>query len=470
MKKYNKILLLIMIGFFLSCSDSFLELTPQSSVANEDAITNLEDLETSITGVYDEISGAYYYGRYMFLIPDVLADDVKQNLSANRIIDYAEHVQNVSDAQASALWEGMYFANNALNNIINSDVEVTEASQDNKDHILGEAHALRGLIYFDLVRFFAQHYSYTTDASHPGVPLILEFDPTLEPARNTVEEVYNQVISDMTMALSLMSDTSRSANSNTLSATAVKALLARVYLYKEDWANAEAMATDVINAGYSLVDNDNYLTLWNNDNTSESIFEISMTESDNVGGNGISGLYLSAANGGYGDYLPSKDVVSLYDAEDVRMDVFVEDTNLAGDYAPYRVNKYSDVLGYENVKVVRLAEIYLIRAEARAQIGSNITGAQEDLDVVRKRALPTALNTTGTGEELLDAIFLERRLELCFEGQRLWDLMRRKQDIVRTECTSSICYIPYADDTNILPIPQDETDVNPNIEQNPGYN
>jgi hypothetical protein len=469
MKNYNKIILLVMIGLFLSCSESFLEITPQDSVSSDEAITNLEDLETSVTGVYDELQSAYYYGRYMFLIPDVLADDVKQNLSANRIVDYAEHVQNVDDAQASALWEGMYFANNALNNIINSDVEVSDSSQDDKNHIMGEAYALRGLIYFDLVKLFAQTYNYTDDASHAGVPIITEFDPTLEPERSTVEEVYNQVISDMTMALSLMSDTSRTSNSSTLSTTSVKALLARVYLYKEDWANAEAMATDVINGGYSLIDNENYLNVWNVDNTSESIFEISNTETDNVGGDAISGLYLSAASGGYGDYLPSDDVVSLYEEEDARLQTFIVDTLLTGDYAPYRVNKYPEVLGYDNVKVIRLPEMYLIRAEARAEIGTDVTGAQDDLNTVRQRALPTAEDVTTTGDDLINEIMLERRLELCFEGHRLWDLMRKNEDIVRTQCTSSICYIPYGDDTNILPIPQDETDVNPNIEQNPGY-
>ncbi|WP_159022079.1 RagB/SusD family nutrient uptake outer membrane protein [Formosa sp. L2A11] len=458
-----------MIGLFLSCSESFLEITPQSSVSSDDAITNLEDLEVSVTGVYDEISGAYYYGRYMFMIPDVMADDVKQNLSANRIVDFAEHVQNVDDSQASSLWEGMYFANNALNNIINSDVDVTESTQDEKDHIIGEAYALRGLVYFDLVKLFAQHYTYTSDASHAGVPIILEFDPTLEPERNTVKEVYDQVISDMTMAISLMSDTSRTSNSNTLSSTSVKALLARVYLYKEDWANAEALATEVINSGYTLVENSNYSTVWSVDNSSESIFEISNTETDNEGGNSIAGLYLAAAVGGYGDYLPSNDVVSLYEEGDVRLDVFIDDLLLTGDYAPYRVNKYPEVLGYDNVKVMRLPELYLIRAEARAELGTNITGAQDDLNVVRQRALPTAEAVTATGEDLMDEIMLERRLELCFEGQRLWDLMRKKEDIVRTQCTSSICEIPYGDDTNILPIPQDETDVNPNIEQNPGY-
>ncbi len=459
-----------MIGFMLSCSESFLELSPQDSVSDEEAITNLEDLETSVTGVYDEISGAYYYGRYMFMIPDVMADDVKQNLSANRIVDYAEHVQNVSDSQANALWTGMYFANNALNNIINSDVEVTASTQDEKDHLIGEAYALRGLVYFDLVKLFAQHYTFTADASHAGVPIILEFDPTLEPERNTVKEVYDQIISDMTKAISLMKTTSRSANSNTLSSVAVKALLSRVYLYKEDWVNAEAMATDVIESGYTLETNANYLNLWAADNSTESIFEIAMTETDNVGSNSISGLYLSPAAGGYGDYLPSNDVVSLYEAGDARLGVFIDDPLLAGDYAPYRVNKYPEVLGYDNVKVIRLAEMYLIRAEARAEIGTNILGAQQDLDVVRQRALPTAPTTIAIGDALKDAIFLERRLELCFEGQRLWDLMRKKKNIVRTQCTSSICEIPYGDDTNILPIPQNETDVNPNIAQNPGYN
>jgi len=242
--------------------------------------------------------------------------------------------------------------------------------------------------------------------------------------------------------------------------------LSRVYLYKEDWVNAEAMATEVINAGYSLVPNDNYLALWTTDNSSESLFEISMTDVDNQGGNSIAAMYVED---GYGDYLPSKDVVSLYDAGDARLQTFLEDTQLAGDYAPFRVNKYPEVLGTDNTKVIRLAEIYLIRAEARAEIGTNISGAQDDLDAVHQRALPSALDNTDTGQALKDAIFLERRLELCFEGQRLWDLMRKKMDIVRTQCTSSICQITYGSDTLILPIPQDETDVNPNITQNPGY-
>jgi hypothetical protein len=466
MKIYNKILILFMIGFVLSCSESFLELTPQQSVSDLEALENLEDLNSSITGVYDEISGSNYYGRYMLMIPDVMADDVKQNSQANRIVPYAEHIVEKSDPDAASLWTGMYRAINATNNIINSDVAVAATAVADKDHIIGEAYALRAQIYFDMVRMFAQHYTYTSDASHLGVPLILNFDPINKPERNTVKAVYDQIILDMTMAISLMKSNSRSGNSNTLSSASTKALLSRVYLYKEDWPNAETMATEVLSSGFSLVPNDNYFSLWTTDNSSESIFEISMTEADNVGGNGIAGLY---SRNGYGDYLPSNDVVSLYDPADTRLSTFNEDSSLAGEFAPFRVDKYPDFNGFDNVKVIRLAEIYLIRAEARAEIGTNIQGAQQDLDMVHQRALPSAPNTSVTGEALKEAIFLERRLELCFEGQRLWDLMRNKMDVVRIQCTAAICLIPYASDTVLLPIPQVETDANSNITQNPGY-
>lgn len=451
----------------MSCSESFLELSPQQSVADTEALTSLEDFESSITGIYNKISGSDYYGRYMFLIPDVMADDVKQNAQANRIEDFAEHIVRVSDGDANNLWTTMYEGINAANAIINSEVELSDSVSDEYNHILGEAHALRALIYFDMVRFFAQHYTFTPDGGHLGVPLVLEFDIATKPSRNSVKEVYDQVIADMNTGISLMNDQSRSGNSSTLSAIAVKALLARVYLYKEDWANAEAMASDVIASGqYSLIPNNNYYSLWTTDNSSESIFEISMTEVDNVGGQGLAGLYLRQ---GFGDYLPSNDVTSLYEAEDARLATFEIDELLIGDFAPFRMVKYPDINGFDNVKVIRLAELYLIRAEARARLGNNVAGAQDDLDVVRQRALPVAADNSNTGIALVNAILLERRLELAFEGQRLWDLMRNKTDIVRTQCTSSICFIPYAGDTVILPIPQNETDANSNIEQNPGY-
>jgi len=443
-------------------------LKPEQSVAYEDALNNLEDYNSSITGVYNDLQSANYYGRYFILIPDVMADDVKQNSQANRAIDFAQYLVTVQNADAQNMWTLMYRAINSLNEIINANITVDNSVQADKDHIVGEAHALRGLIYFDLVRIYAQHYTFTTDASHLGVPISLAFNPTNRPSRNSVKEVYDHIIDDMTTGISMMKNQSRSGTNTTLSKTAVKALLSRVYLYKEDWTNAETMATEVLQDNkYTLVSNANYMALWNSDNTAESLFEIAMSSADNLGNNSLAAMYLPQI---FGDYLPSNDVTSLFEPTDVRLQVFFVDPLLSGNYAPYRMGKYPDVLGLNNVKVMRLAEVYLIRAEARARLGTNTSGAQGDYNTVHQRGVINAPNTTLTGTDLLDAILLERRLELCFEGQRLWDLMRNKQDIVRTQCTSITCLIEYGDHAVIFPIPQAELDANPNIEPNPGFN
>ncbi len=461
------ILSILFLAFATSCADQFLDLKPEQEVADDEALTNVEDFVSTITGAYNDLSSSDYYGRYFILIPDVMADDVKQNSQVNRAADYANYLVTVQDNDAANMWTLMYRAVNTLNAIINTDITVGATVQSKLDHIVGEAHALRGLIYFDLVRLYAQHYTFTPDASHLGVPIILTFDAQNRPKRNTVKQVYDQAISDMTKGIQMMQEQSRTGNANTLSKSAVKALLSRVYLYKEDWTNAELMASEVIEGGrYSLVSTGNYMNLWTTDNTSESLFEISMTEADNFGAQGLGAMYLPQI---YGDYLPSDDVVSLYSPDDVRLGVFFEDSQLSGNYAPFRMGKYPDVLSLNNIKVMRLAEVYLIRAEARARLGSNASGAQADYNQVHQRAISNAPGITLTGTPLLNAILLERRLEICFEGQRLWDLLRNKQNIVRQQCTSIVCTIEYGSDGLILPIPLVELDANPNIEPNPGF-
>lgn len=449
----------------VSCKKDFLELSPQQSVANEEALVTIGDFQSSITAVYNGLSGANYYGRYFILVPDVMSDDVKQHPSANRAKDYAEYSATLGDGIAEDLWAEMFQEINNLNAIINATPDIPSTVQADYNHIVGEALALRGLVYFDMVRMFAQHYSFSADASHLGVPIVLEFDQNGEPNRSSVKAVYDQIISDMTKGIGQISDTPRSGSTSTLSKTAVKALLARVYLYKDDLANAEAMASEVIASGkYSLVDNANYLASWSSDYSDESIFELAMTESDNNGSDALGRMYIVE---GYGDYLPSNDLVSLIPVDDARYGLFKEDTFLDGDYAPFRMNKYPSITGEDNTKVIRLSEVYLIRAEARARQNNN--AAQADVDIIRQRGLPSAPAVTATGQALIDEVMLERRKELCFEGQRLWDLMRHKQNVVRTQCTSSICTINYPADKVILPIPEAELDANPNMQANPGY-
>ena len=173
MKNLNNLLFFVLLAVLaVSCGESFLDLSPQQAVSDQEALTNVNDYESSVTGIYNDLQSPDYYGRYFFVIPDVMADDVKQNSQANRAKDYAEHEANVADRDARAMWTLMYRANNAANAIINADITVPASVKAKQDHIIGEAKVLRGLIYFDLVRLFAQHYTITADAAHPGVPLL----------------------------------------------------------------------------------------------------------------------------------------------------------------------------------------------------------------------------------------------------------------------------------------------------------
>ncbi len=144
--------------------------------------------------------------------------------------------------------------------------------------------------------------------------------------------------------------------------------------------------------------------------------------------------------------------------------MFSLDAELAGDYASHRVAKYSNTLGEDNTPVIRLAEVILNRTKANYHL-NNTSANQADVNLIRKRGLPTAADVTATGTALLD----ERRMELCYEGQRLFDLTRYKKGVSRTDCTSNICSIPYPNDRFILVIWRYETDVNPKLVQNPGY-
>lgn len=457
---------LIIIALTLSCSNDFLDLQPQQSIATDLALQSVGDFKAASIGTYDGLSSSNYYGRYFVLVSDIMSDDVKQNASANRASDWAAYAGSATDNNnlATNIWSKAYSVIDMCNRIILSDTEVSPSVQDELDDYKGQAYAVRALVYFDLVRIYAQHYTFTNDASHLGVPIVLEIDPFNKPARNTVKEVYDQIISDFNSALGLIS---KKKNSFFLTESGVNALLSRVYLYKEDWEKAVAAADKVINSNlYSLVNTENYQSIFNTDHSSESIFEINMHETDTRGTDALGGMYLVT---GYGDYLPSKDVLDLIPTNDVRNSLYITDPGLAGDYASKRVNKYDSKLGLNNTPVIRLSEVILNRAEAYAHIPGAETEAQQDLNKIRQRALPTAPDVTATGPQLIEEILTERRIELAFEGHRLYDLTRYKKGVHRSDCTSSVCDVSYPSNRFVLAIGQAEIDVNPNIEQNTGY-
>ena len=462
--KYARIFSLLLIFFATSCGKDFLDLNPYQSVALGDAIKEIDDYKAAVYGIYSGLQSSNYYGRYFVLVPDVMSDDVKQNAQANRARDFSDYQATALDGIALGMWGIMYDVINRANVVINAEVEVTPAVQDQKDEYVGEAYALRALAHFDLVRMFAQHYGFTSDNSHPGVAVVTVFDQNSKPVRNTVAEVYQQIISDLQTAIPLLKIEPPSAGR--ISKEAAQALLARVALYMGNFQMAEQMASAVISSGnYSLVSTDQYVDSWSQGLSSESIFEVIFRQDDDNGSDALGRMYIPE---GYGDYLPSAALLSAIPEGDVRGQLFKTDETIGGVYGNLRVNKYPNTQYQNNTPVLRLSEMYLIRAEARAMLGDE-TGAQADVTTIRQRGLPSAEAVTATGQTLLDEIEKEKRIELMFEGQRLWELMRHKQSLVRTDCTNLVCDVAYPNNRFVAPIPQAELDANANMNQNPGY-
>ena len=478
MKNIIKSIILVPLMFLLiSCGEDFLDLNPPQEVANDDFFKTVDDFESAILGFHDQIQLADLYGRYTLLIPDVMGEDIKQNASANRGKEWAEYqgAPTTNQNEHRELWAEYYEAINMTNNMINAEFTPPASRKEDYDFALGQAYAGRALIHFDLVKFFAQTYTFTDDASHPGIPIVLEFDPKALPSRNTVGEVYTQVISDFEEGIRLMESSGVDAgNPNVMNTNAAKALLSRVYLYMGEWDDAASLASEIVNSGnYQLVTRDEYPTQFLDGNSTEAIFELDFNLQDSPGSDHIGAMYKET---GYGDYLPSQQLFSLFEEGDIRGTLFVDDDNLDGGvYADAngegkRVFKFpsdGSTINTDNVPIIRYSEVLLNRAEALAR-SNDAPGALADLNAIRERAGIDPVSGL-TGDALVNAILDERRRELFAEGHRVFDITRTQSDLVRTDCSSPTCEISYPNDRFILPLPQVETDANPNIQQAPGY-
>lgn len=447
-----------------ACAD--LALDPKASVSNDSYFQSIGDFRAAIVGAYDEMTGASYYGRSLHLMSDIMGRDVKQNGSANRYQEFAdfEGLPRSGHNYEQSLWASGWQTINMLNMIITADFEPAAGVAAEYRQIIGEAHALRGLAYFDMVKMYAQHYTFTADASHPGVPLVLESDVSNLPSRATVGEVYTQIVADLEQGISMMTQVRNGPYM--ITAEAARALLSRVYLYMGEYQETVDEATAVINSGrFSLVRGQAYVDQFVTGGSPEAIFELTYTPTDNPGSDCLGCMYTAT---GYGDYLPARDLLELIPEGDIRMQMFSVDPQLTGIYAAHRVAKWPTPTQTDNVPVIRLSEVYLNRAEANARLG-NFAAAQADLNLIRERGLSSAPPVTATGQALIDLIMIERRIELGFEGHSIHDLMRTKQDVQRVDVTGDVALMPYPCQFCILPIPEHEVQANPNIQQNAGY-
>jgi hypothetical protein len=454
---------ILMLMIMASCKKTFLEKFPPTSLPPESALATEADLQTALMGAYAGLRASDFFGRTVPVAGDLLPDNAYVSLTnSGRYIAFNQYTYTVADGNITGFWRGAYSAILRANNIINSPI----AANANVNQYKGEAYAIRALCYWYLVKYFAKPY--TDDPSSFGVPLVLSYDPKALPPRNTVTEVYTQILNDLTQAYNLMT---LFTNSTQFSKYAAKGLQAKVYLSMGDKANAKTAALDVINnGGFTVVSAANDSTYWAGltprTDKVETLFEVSSNSTANNGFDALANIYHQS---GYGDLLCSDDLYALYSATDVRRKLLTPGVR-GGLPAVFVNNKYPGTFGGEisDTKILRLSDIYLIAAEA--SLPGDEPGALTYVNYITSRRNATAIASTGA--QLFEDVITERRKELAFEGDRYLDLQRLKRDINRSNnYPASARIIPYANFRRLFPIPQAELDVNPNVrsQQNPGW-
>lgn len=440
-------------SLFIGCED-FVEIdTPKGELVSESIFSHEATTLSALIAIYQKMMGGIdpYTNGGVELYTGISSDELKYNDTDIAAIDIAENNISIENTLVfNIFWIKNYdkiaFANPIIENLRNNDVLPTAF----RDQILGEALFLRAFFHFNLVNIFGDiPYANTSDVATLN---------TL--SRMPVAEVYEHIIADLIEAKSLMvtdyshaGDKKVRANKN-----AAIALLARTYLYTEDWSNAAVEASLIIqNGSYELDDVDKtFLAI-----TKESILQIEMPAASQATWY-ANNFYSSAENPEI-----SGNLLNAFEPGDARRASWVGLLD-----ARYYPNKYKKLpsnsstqnLPAEDFVLLRLAEQYLIRAEARAKQG-DVSGAQADLNVIRNRA-GLANTTAATAPDVLAAIAQERRIEFMIEGGHRWFDLKRTGKI---DTVLGPLKADWQSTDALFPIPIQEILNNSNLTQNPGY-
>lgn len=447
MKQFAYSISIIILGVLSGCSQ-FLDVQPKDAISDAQTITDQTSAETALRGVYSSLASEGYYGISFQSIGYLSGDNIAWTGSQSQVQEFINHKVNADNSTISAAWIAIYRTINRANNVISKVPAVTDPTltQELKNQIVGEALFIRALAYFDLARTWG------------GVPLITK--PTTSPtenvgvARSTQAETYAQVLKDLQEAEALLPD---AVNRYRATRQTVWALRARYHLYQQQWAQAEEYAGKLIGdaADYQLLKPYKSFFAENVRGTQESVFELFYNGTTEV--NTHRGQWQPQSNGGTRQWAPNDAFVQL-----------VNDPAIGGSrsalVAKDNQNRWFGNLYYRNPAsdpsyVIRIAELYLIRAEARAW-QTKLTDASADLNAVRDRAGVTPV-TAQTQEDVLLAIENERRIEFALEPHRWFDL-------VRTNRTEAVLGVTDAR-RNLMPLPVQQLLVDKALVQNPGY-
>ncbi|MBL4745574.1 MAG: RagB/SusD family nutrient uptake outer membrane protein [Flavobacteriaceae bacterium] len=472
MKKFNKIIYIggILLFSLVGCEKDFLDTNPGEYAGTDQLKTSPIAGEAALSGLYSfmfdqSLSGRddYFGLASISITTDLIGKDMVQVLHHWLGWDYLIENRSAGYSRTRNNWNFLYRIISTSNSII--QVSSIDSEVESIKFSGGQALAMRAFAYHYLVRLY-QH-TYIGHEDELGVPLYLEDDVDGKP-RATVREVYAQMVMDLEKSIIALEGFNRS-NKTIINQSVAQGILARVYLDMGEWQKAATVAADA-QEGFPLMTGTEYLDgfndinnaewLWGSDMTVESFNEegkyqsfFSHIATDIPGYAGIIGAYKAIDKGLY-DMIPTSDV---------RKNAY---------YANYYNNKYVDANGdfASDIVYMRAAEMYLIVAEAKAQLG-NSDAAQILMDIVKTRDSEYVLSTS-TGTALIDEIWNQRRIELWGEGFSWFDLKRLKKGFTRdypdTNHRPDALLTKEAEDqsTFVYQLPIGEFESNPNLPEN----
>lgn len=440
------------IALFLpSCE--VLEVDPYHSMPADQAITDAAGVTRGILGCYDAMQGVGHYGRNYIVIGDLSADILTwtgTTAGYNQIDNNSILADNVI---VEGIWASIYNGLNRINNVIAQVPSVEGMTAQQKDRALAELYFLRALHHYDLVRLFG-------DVPLRTEPVFAD-EEMLNVPRRPVAEVLVSIMTDLDFAIQhLPQDIIRGRATR----PAAHALKARVSLHRYFMDGQTARLTEAKDHATAVISHPslqletNYAMLFSGDSNRESIFEIEFNEQDR---NRYAEYFFHTSLSGRYEFAPTQTFIDSFAPDDIRRDVII--AVAAGN--PF-ANKYNDIVaGTDNAYVFRLAEMYLIRAEAETLLEGNGAAIRSDIDAIRVRA---GLSPTTISDNNFQAFRLEiesqRMKEFAFEGHRWFDL-------VRTNRAQAVLENVSRAEQTLYPIPLNEILANdhPGMVQNPGY-
>ena len=461
-KIYKKYILAFSLLILTATSCTKLDLKPTDTISPDKAFRNASDINLGLIGAYALVD----YSTTS--LSSTVADEnmfPTENTVGNS--DAFRWLYNAGSGSVTSLYGNNYTAIDRLNRVLAAQETLTFTGADVAlaNRYRGELLALRAYLHFELLRAYASAYQ----PGALGVPYMKQSIISY-PARDNFETVIANAKADLIAAKALIPITF--VDKSRITRTAISAIQARVALYEKNWADAITYSTEVISA-LPLATAAQFPGLWTDANDSEVAWKLKRVGTTD----GRIGDFYFRQTGGIVLYAPSFKLINTFDqTNDLRFPAYIKfDPTRTGTKSQYLVNKYiggtASAPGLTDIKLFRTAEMYLIRAEARAESTGDAAG---DINALRAARITGYTPVTfGDKTALIDAIYNERFKELAFEGHRFFDLKRRNLPVQRlaadaVNASGAVTLNPSQAQYN-FPIPALEISVNKNTVQNPNY-